>query len=304
MLEKKLTLAAVASVAAALAVAALVPVAVAAAPLQIIAAQVRVESQNGSSNGTYRIGDGIPVQIGEQVKVSLVGTAIVNGIGVESPVNARFTVAAGGHNIELVRTGPNWAIVKVNDNGGNGLAQLAYSVVGDYQMRNDHDGRFTFKIGGNPPAADNPGDGARMGRGDRWDKARSLTSMLYLAILGEPPRGRQAEIDTQRIYRNGFGGVLDVAASLTRQAEDRGLGRATVERGYQDRDIERVAGLYRDLLHRQDDNRTMWDRDRGFRDNVEALHRRGLSVVVQSIVSSDEFRTANNLGDFSPLPAR
>jgi hypothetical protein len=171
-------------------------------------------------------------------------------------------------------------------------------------------GRITFKIGAAATAAAAPypaypanpaniaGEPAPpQGYGrDRWRRAWELEHMLYRAILGEEPRGDRARVDADRIYREGYGGVLTVASELARIAEERGQGRSTLDRGYQERDVERLAGLYRDLLHRQQGDREMWQQDPGFRNNVEALHRKGLDAVVASIVDSDEFRTVNQIG--------
>jgi hypothetical protein len=269
--------------------------ALAAAPLKVITVQVKVASLNGSSNGTFGIGDGVPVQVGEQVRIELTGTAVINGAGVPTPVDARFAVGAGGNNISLGRSGPNWVIVNVNAAGGNGLAQLAFSANGNYEMRPGiESGRITFKIGTNPvipvPAAP--------GTVDRVDKARHLNGMLYRTILGVQPSGPQAQADHDRILQNGYRGVVEVADELAHRAESLGRGRALGERGYEQADIERVATLYRGLLGRQESNAALWQSDGGFRGNVEALHQKGLLSVVHGIVSSDEFISRHQLSGF------
>jgi hypothetical protein len=283
-----------ASVCAVLAWAVALPAA--AAPLQIITVKARVASQNGTTNGDFDIGDGIPTQIGESLRVALVGTAIVNGAGREVQVEARFNVAAGGNNISLVRTGPSWALVSINAAGGNGLGQLAYTTTGNYKIRQSlASGRITFKIGGGgapPPQPVEEPQGYDNGR----TRGLEINSMLYRAILGEEPRGDRARADADRIDHEGYGGVLTVATTLARTAEDRGLGRSLADRGYQERDVERVGGLYRDLLHRQQSDRDLWQQDGGFRNNVEALHQKGLVAVVQGIVDSAEFRSTNQIG--------
>jgi hypothetical protein len=283
---------------------ALTAAAAAAAPLEVITLKARVESQNGSANGEFQIGDGIPAGVGERLRVSLLGTGIFNGAGREVPVDARFVVAAGHNNCSLVRTGPNWAVVNVNAGGGNGLCQLGYTTVGNYRMRPGlASGRLTFKIGAATSAMGAPGlaGGPELVQPqgyerERWHRAWELDGMLHRAILGEEPRGERARVDADRIYREGYGGVLTVATELARRAEERGLGRSAFDRGYQERDVERLAGLYRDLLHRQQGVRDLWQQDPGFRANVEALHRKGLVAVVESIVDSEEFRSVNRIG--------
>lgn len=119
-----------------------------AAPLEVITLTARVQSQNGGTNGDYRIGDGIPAAVGERLRVSLVGTGIFNGAGREVPVESRFFIAAGGANCNLARTGPNWAVVSVNAAGGNGLCQVGYTAGANYRMKPGlASGRLTFKIG-------------------------------------------------------------------------------------------------------------------------------------------------------------
>jgi hypothetical protein len=282
--------------AGALALAAALPAA--AAPLKIIAVQARIDDLNGGgTRGTLAIGDPVPANVGDRLRVNLVGTAIVNGAGVETPIRARFNVAAGGNNLSIVRGGPTWAEVSVNAAGGNGLAQLAYTAVGDYDMRpGDRSGRITFQIGGGAPAiAPSPGPDD-----DRMREARRLNEMLYLSILGARPTGPRARTDVERIYRNGYNGVRDVSTALAREAEDSGRGRSLLPRGYEERDVERVGALYRGLLRRHQSDRELWDTDGGFRGTVRSLHDHGLPAVVQGIVSSDEFVSANNMQGFGP----
>jgi hypothetical protein len=272
----------------------------AAAPLEIIALKARVHSQNGPTNGDFEIGGGVPAQVGERLRVSLVGTAIVNGAGREVPVDAHFNIAAGHNDISLVSTGPNWALVSVNAAGGNGLGQLGYVTAGNYRIKPGlASGRITFKIGGAATQASPVPPPVEVPQGftpDRWRQARELNARLHRAILGDEPRGDQARADAERIYRDGYGGLLTVATRLARAADDRGLGRSTADRGYQERDVERVGGLYRDLLRRQASNQDLWRQDPGFRANVEALHEKGLAAVVASIVDSAEYRSVNQIG--------
>jgi hypothetical protein len=125
----------------------------AAAPLEVITLKARVESQNGTTNGDFQVGDAILARVGEHLKVSLLGTGIVNGIGREVPVDARFAMAAGSAQCSMVRTGPNWAVVSINAAGGNGLCQLGYTASASYRMRPGlASGRLTFKMTG-PKAA-------------------------------------------------------------------------------------------------------------------------------------------------------
>jgi hypothetical protein len=126
----------------------------AAAPLEVITLKARVESQNGTTNGDFQVGDAILARVGEHLKVSLLGTGIVNGIGREVPVDAHFAMAAGSAQCSLMRTGPNWAVVSINAAGGNGLCQLGYTTSANYRMRPGlASGRLTFKMTGPKAAA-------------------------------------------------------------------------------------------------------------------------------------------------------
>jgi hypothetical protein len=269
----------------------------AAAPLQIITLKARVESQNGTTRGDFPIGTAVPAQSGETLKVSLFGTGIVNGVGREVPVSARFSIGAGGRSVSLGRSGPNWTLVTVSG-GGNPLGQIAYVTAGDYQIKPGlASGRITFQAASTAAPAPQPGSDLPPGfRPDGWRQANALNAQLYRAILGTMPGGGDARANAIRIYQQGYGGVLTVAVSLARAAEDAGQGRSTLPRGYQERDVERLGALYRDLLHRQQSNQVLWQQDAGFRNNVKALHDKGLPNVVSGLVDSAEFRSTNQIG--------
>jgi hypothetical protein len=271
----------------------------AAAPLEIITLKVRASSQNGATNGDFPLGTAVPAQSGQTLKLSLLGTGIVNGAGREVPVNARFSIAAGGRSLSIVQTGPNWALVSVNG-GGNPLGQLAYATTGDYRIKPGlASGRITLQASTSAtPATPQPGGGdVPPGfRPEGWRQAMALNVMLYRAILGTAPGGDDARANASRIYQQGYGGVLTVAVALARTAENSGQGRSTLPRGYEERDVERLGALYRDLLHRQQSNQALWQQDGGFRANVKALHEKGLPAIVSGLVDSAEFRSANQIG--------
>ncbi|MDP9122391.1 MAG: hypothetical protein M3O15_13660 [Acidobacteriota bacterium] len=266
------------------------------APQKIIALQVRALGANGAVLGTYGVEqENVPVNVGDSVRLNLVGTAIINGTGNEVPVNAHFSVNAGRGNVSLGRSGPNWVIVNVTGGGGNGLAQVAYATSGNYDMRGGlKTGFITLQIGGGQ-AAPPPSAGSTQGRAD---KAQQLATMLHAGILRSQLGNGEARADVDRIYQDGNRGVRTVALALARQAENLGLGASRLPRGYQDQDLARVGELYQSLLGRTDDPSIMYQRDRGFQDNVHALHTKGLVAVVQSIVDSAEFASVNQLDGF------
>jgi len=211
-------------------------------------------------------------------------------VGREVPIEARFEVAAGKGAIDIVRTGRSWVDVAVRGGSGNGLAQVGFTVTGNYEMRGKNTfGRLTLQIRDNGRPGSSPDNEWNSGS---HSSVRDLTETLYRAILNSAATGREAYIDYQRIRSGGQQGALDVAVSLARDAEQQGLGRSGNGRGYEDEDVHRVGELYRALLKRQLSDSEMWRLDRGFAETVHTLHRQGLVPVIQTLVGSEEFARA------------
>ncbi|HEX3527772.1 MAG TPA: hypothetical protein VH988_11960, partial [Thermoanaerobaculia bacterium] len=178
----------------ALTVAALAAIPAAAiAQMKIIAVQAKV---GGTNYGVAPNAEQIPVNVGDRVRVDLVGTSIEGGRGVERQVNARFDVASGRGMIDIAQAGSNWVVVNIRSAGD---AQLGYAVNGNYDMRgNLRNGRITLQISDNRrrggqdrgQEGDRGGYGDRGGHGgnERWDRAQEVTRRLYLGILGVEPR--------------------------------------------------------------------------------------------------------------------
>src|SRR5919106_45071 len=142
----------------------------AAAQMKIIAIQARV---GGTTYGVAPNEEQIPVNVGDRVRVELVGTSIEGGRGVERPVNARFDVAAGRGRIDIAQSGANWVVVNVRNGGDNGTAQLGYTVNGNYDMKGSlHSGRITFDIGDDRGGSRGSGNSYRSS--ERWSRAREL----------------------------------------------------------------------------------------------------------------------------------
>jgi hypothetical protein len=258
--------------------------AAAVAQMKIIAVQAKA---GGTTYGVAPNAEQIPVNVGERVRIDLVGTSIEAGRGVERPVNAHFNVAAGRGQVDIVQAGSNWVVVSVRSPGD---AQLGYSVAGNYEMRgNLRDGRINLQIAdtGRHRGMGEPGRG-----NERWDRAQDLTRRLYRGILGSDPRGDEARRTTEIIARDGAAGVrsvaLDLADSVRRNHNVR-LG--------EDEAVRVLGNLYRGLLGRNTGDRELWDRDRGFRGNVDTLRREGIVRIVDVIVTSDEFRSVNHLDE-------
>ena len=259
-------------------------------PLHVISLQARVDGR-GESYG-IKSDEPVPIRIGERLRVELVGTAMINGSGVERPINAQFREAAGRQSIEIVQTGPNWVVVEARNQGGNGLAQLGYTVNGNYDMKGGlREGRITFAIG-EGFVGTQPSQGIQS---DRSSWAQDLNWRLYTSILNQDPRGTTAQNDLNHIYRLGYGGARDVALELAREAniDNRRLSEADA--------VAILGDLYRGLLRRNASDGELWATDRGFQGNVRTLRDRGLERIVQVIVDSPEFRSVNQMSQFDPL---
>ena len=260
--------------------------------LDVIALQTYVEGRDA----TYGIkpAQPIPVSAGERIRIHLVGTAIVNGNGVEREMPARFSVVAGKGHVDIVQTGPTWALVQVNSRG-DGIAQLGYEVTGNqYEMKGGlREGRITLEIGEQESAPGSVGNSSvdRV----RWDRSRVLTDQLYRSIVGTAPQGDAAQRDLEHIYEMGATGVRDVALALADDVNTR------YDRLPQDDAVEVLGDLYRGLLRRTGSDQLFWDQDSGFRANVDTLRRQGYEKLVQIIVDAPEFRTANSLDAFGSL---
>jgi len=281
--------------------------AAAVAQMKIIAIQARVD---GTTYGVAPNAEEIPVSAGDRVRLDLVGTSIEAGRGVERPINARFTTASGRGTIDIVQTGSNWVVINVRSGG---TAQIGYSVTGGYDMKGSlSSGRITFDAGddrrsgnsrGGYDRGDRGGRGDRDGRydrngSDRWSRARELNRMLYRGILNEDPRGNDdRRDDIELIYSDGSLGLRRVALDLAREAQ-----RDIPSRLSQDQAVRIMGSLYRDLLGRDMSDRELWDRDRGFRGNVDTLRRSGLERIVDVIVGSEEFRSVNRTVEFDRMP--
>jgi hypothetical protein len=278
----------------------------------MIALQANVEDMGSHQQVTYGVrpnSENIPLPAGQRVRVSLVGTAIVNGIGVERPVNARFHAVSGGGTLELGQSGPNWVIVRGRGNGGNGFAQLGYDVTDrGYTMKGPFEtGRITFQLagdagnggnGGNGGGYTNPGPGPVPNPnegGDRQAVAQRITQRLYQAILGQNDLSdRRAQNDIDAIYRGGYPAIQSVARDLAIAAEANGR--------FDRRNAEEIVGrFYRSLLRRNGSPRELADQDRGFLDNVNLLRDRGLPELVRVIVGSQEFQKVQELDRYGLL---
>lgn len=101
-----------------------------------------VNTDRGDESYNVKPAEPIPVEVGEELEVSLWGTTG----GEDAAVSASFSVAAGRDKIQITGTGDNWVKVRVKG-GSGGVAQIGYSVDGDYDMKGGlWEGRITLEI--------------------------------------------------------------------------------------------------------------------------------------------------------------
>ncbi|HEV7667928.1 MAG TPA: hypothetical protein VGS22_05355 [Thermoanaerobaculia bacterium] len=254
---------------------------------------IQVYADPAGSAGAVRYGvapenEAVPVTPGERLRLTLVGTALVNSKGQEIEMPATFSIAAGD-SVTIVGRGSNWVDVAI-DGDANGVAgQIGYRVGDDYEMRGAlTNGRITLQTQGRPGGSGGGSHGGGShdgGNSSRHEKATTVTRALIEGILNRTFETDRDDEWVDEVYEGGYDSVLSVAEDLARQASRRGSqdAEATVRR------------LYRFLLRRSSDK---IDSDDGFWTNVTAMRKTGLSAVVETIVGSDEFSRAFHLDDF------
>ncbi len=113
---------------------------------RVIAIQVYAQGHDEDESTLYGVApENEPVEVyqGQRVRLTLVGTGLIDGTGEEVEVPASFSVAGG--QIDIIGRGENWVDVFVRRNSGGG--QLNYRVGNDYQMRNEiRSGRIILRV--------------------------------------------------------------------------------------------------------------------------------------------------------------
>jgi hypothetical protein len=270
---------------------------------KVIALQAWVENLTAAAEARYGIAptnEPIPVNVGDRVRVRLVGTAIeADGDGVEIPIQARFSEAPGTSRLDILERGPNWVVVRIGDRDrlrNDDRAQLAFEVTGRYDMRNNlQGGRVTFDLGGRGSSSLGLSQGAT--DRERWGESERMTALLYDAILRTESSslrlGSGFREDVEQIYRDGYEAVIQVALDLAREAQER-----NVYRGHPASDV--VAHFYRTLLGRTGSDSQLAS-DPGFVANVRSLERGRLYDLIETIVRSEEFHRVHELTGFTRL---
>ncbi len=260
-----------------------------AAAQKVIAIQVYADPAGSGGEARYGVApdnEAIPVTPGERLRLTLIGSALIDGIGKEVRINASFSVASG--DLQITGRGDDWVDVVVG-RGASGVAgQIGYRVTDDYEMRGAlASGRITLQARRGDGGGGNQGGGSHNGGGSssRHEKAATVTKALIEGILNTNFDADRDSEWVDQVYEEGYDGVVSVAYDLARQASRRGSQNAE----------ETVRRLYRYLLRRSADK---IESDDGFWNNVTAMRKAGLQNVVETIVGSDEFRRAFRLDDF------
>lgn len=287
------------SVAVALPAAAQMQVRAAGEPLRVIDVKARVTDLDSDRTERYSVtpAQHVPLQVGDRVRVQIVGTVIRDGRGVEEVLPAEFRVVAGPWRIDLAPAGPDAVVVVARQpneavQGGaqaGSRSQVGYTVEGaGYEMTEmQRDGRITFDIAPaemvTAPSSTDP----------RWRRAGEMADVLSHLLLDD--RGELSEVYVERIYVNGYHGVQQVAETLARGAERQGS-----LRGWTDGQV--VLHLYRHLLGREGTDREIYQSDpAGVQGNTELLQSRGYETLVESLVGSREFRDTHDVDRFQEL---
>jgi hypothetical protein len=270
---------------------------------KVIALQAWVENLTVGAEARHGIAptnEAIPVDVGDRVRVRLVGTAIEgDGDGVEIPIHARFFEASGTSRLDILERGANWVVVRIGERDlrrNDDRAQLGFEVTGRYDMRNNlESGRITFDLGGRGSSSLGLSQGVT--DRERFRESERLTTLLYEAILRDSPSSLSVDSDyredVERIYRDGYEAVIEVALDLARQAQER-----NVFRDHSAREV--VTYFYRQLLGRSGSDSQL-AADPGFAANVRSLERGRLYDLIETIVRSEEFHRVHSLTGFTRL---
>ncbi len=234
-------------------------------------------------------GDQVPLTVGQRVLVRVVATVRDSG-GRAVEVPADFQVTAGDWRIDVAPRGGGVVVAALEpnsvDRGKTGSrSQLLYRVRGVQADHHDATGRVTFDI--QPTVAAAPAPDTRWQRST--DVARDLATLVP-SLTFDPAW-------VQRVYQGGYDGARTLASQLADLAVRRGT--------YRDLPPTQVlAELYRNLLGREGSSEDLWRQDPGFRANVDVLRDRGLAAMVDSLVTSEEYRQRYDFAGFDVLPTR
>lgn len=257
---------------------------------RLLALEILVTDLATNRTVAYDAGKHVPLTVGDRVRIELVGSALIDGVGRGVALPADWVVGGGGWRIEAAPTAEGGVIVHAlrpdsDDRGRSGrLSHVDFELRGRYEPQRFASGGITLEIA--PPAA-------VAAPSERWQLSERLAHDLGHVLLVERP-----QIDegwAVRIHDTGLTGA-------------RALGRQLAATALRDRRLEEMppwevtAHLYRHLLGRQGTADELWRRDPGFWESVELLDERGYATLVDTLLQSRELAERYQLARFEALP--
>lgn len=234
----------------------------------------------------YDLGEHVPLAAGDRVRIDLVGSALVDGVGRRVALPADFTAGGGGHRLGLAPTREGGVVVHAEQAAGEAdrPSQVRFDLRGEYEPARLASGFVTFEVAPRQ---------AVTAPSERWQLSERVARDLAHVLLVDRPH--VDENWTARIHDTGLTGA-------------RALGRQLAATALQDRRLEEMppwevtAHLYRHLLGRQGTAAELWRHDPGFWGSVELLDERGYATLVDTLLQSREFAERYELRRFEALP--
>ncbi|HXU32047.1 MAG TPA: hypothetical protein VN851_15875 [Thermoanaerobaculia bacterium] len=116
---------------------------------RVIAIQVYAQVHGSDDSYIYGVApenEAVQVSPGQRLRLTLVGTGLVNGSGEEVEVPANFNVAAG-RGVQIIGRGDNWVDVAISRDASGYAGQIGYRVGDDYEMRREiTSGRIILQV--------------------------------------------------------------------------------------------------------------------------------------------------------------
>src|SRR6185295_10576086 len=115
---------------------------------KVIAIQVYADPAGSGGEARYGVApenEAVPVTPGERLRLTLIGSALIDGIGKEVRINASWSVASG--DLQIAGRGDDWVDVVVGRGTSGVTGQIGYQVRDNYEMRGAlSSGRITLQV--------------------------------------------------------------------------------------------------------------------------------------------------------------
>lgn len=116
---------------------------------RVIAIQVYAEVHGSEDPYIYGVApENEPVYVspGQRLRLTLVGTGLIDGEGEEVEIPANFNVSSGP-SVDIIGRGENWVDVAIRRNASGVAGSIGYRVGNDYTMRNEiRSGRIILEV--------------------------------------------------------------------------------------------------------------------------------------------------------------